>query len=120
MAMNEAALKSMGKMIQTMLPYELGYKPKLNSTRTIGEIFALLREKNPKLEQFAGFMGYVLKQADEKESDDKEPLDIVLMEIWDIINKHYPPVAARFGDGSTVTMHPELHEDKNDYPDGEL
>ena len=91
MHMNETTLKSMGKMFSTMLPYELDYKPKLNSTQAIDDIFSLLRKKNPKLEEFAGFIGYVLKQADENESDNKEPLDITLMEIWDIINEHYPP-----------------------------
>ena len=89
MNMNEETIKSMGKMITAMLPYELGYQAKSNSTSAIAEIFMLLREKNPKIDEFEGFLGFVLKKMDSENTDE---MDKTLMEIWAIINKHYPPI----------------------------
>ena len=60
-----------------------------NSTRAIAEIFILLREKNPKIDEFEGFLGFVLKKMDSENTDE---MDRTLMEIWAIINKHYPPI----------------------------
>ena len=90
---NDAVMQNMMKMIQTMMPYDYEYRPVTPSGQTIFEILALLSEKNPKIGEFAGFIGHVLKkmEADENLRDSKY-VDVALMEIWVVINKHYPPM----------------------------
>lgn len=88
--MNEAALKSMSKMIQVMLPYEMNYKPRETSTQALREIVDVLRESNPKANEFLGFINYILKQMDA--SEDTGKFDRALMRVWAIIHKYYPPV----------------------------
>ena len=98
MAVNEAALKSMSKMIQVMLPYETNYEPGATSTRALREIVDVLRENNPKVNEFLGFINYIFKQMDA--SKDTEKFDRVLMRVCAIIHKHYPPVEPEPFDGN--------------------
>ena len=86
--MNEAALKSMTKMIQVMLPYENEYEPKEKSTQAIQEIFEVLQGLNPKASEFEGVFNYILKQMDAH--GDSGEVDRMLMSVWAIIHKHYP------------------------------
>ena len=88
--MNEAALKSMAKMIQVMLPYETNYEPTETSTQALREIVDVLRESNPKVNEFLGFINYIFKQMDA--SEDTGKFDRALMRVWAIIHKHYPPI----------------------------
>ena len=89
MSMDTQALKSMGKMITAMLPYEPSYEPQKTSTKALHEITDVLRENNVKLDEFLGFINFVFKNMDAK--GDSDQYDRTLMEIWAIINKHYPP-----------------------------
>ena len=88
MSMDTQALKSMGKMITAMLPYEPSYEPQKTSTRALHEIMDVLRKNNVKLDEFLGFINFVFKNMDAK--GDSDQYDRTLMEIWAIINKHYP------------------------------
>ena len=87
--MDIRAMAGMTDMIKAMLPYEYDYKPVTEAGKTAQEIFELLSERSPALKEFEGFIGHILKQMDTKK--DTAGADRMLMEVWSIINKHYPP-----------------------------
>ena len=84
---NEAALKSMAKMIQAMLPYEPEYKPTSLGTICLSEMFEALKTRSPQIAEVEGVFNYVLKGMDIK-NDSR--LDEFLVELRDIMIASYP------------------------------
>lgn len=84
---NEAALKSMAKMIQAMLPYEPEYEPTSLGTICLSEMFEALKIRSPQIAEVEGVFNYVLKGMDIK-NDSK--LDEFLVELRDIMIGSYP------------------------------
>ena len=84
---NEAALKSMAKMIQAMLPYEPEYEPTSLGTVCLSEMFEALKTRSPQIVEFEGIFNYVLKGMDIK-NDSR--LDDFLVELRDIMITSYP------------------------------
>jgi hypothetical protein len=98
---NEAALKSMAKMIQAMLPYEPEYKPTSLGTLCLSEMFEGLKVRSPQIVEFEGVFNYLLKGMDIKNdsnsgpkdtghSQDVNALDDFLVELRDIMINSYP------------------------------
>ena len=98
---NEAALKSMAKMIQAMLPYEPEYDPTSLGTVCLSEMFEALKTHSPEITEFKGVFNYVLKGMDIKNdssagpkdtghSQDVNALDEFLVELRDIMIGSYP------------------------------
>ena len=94
---NKAALKSMGKMIQAMLPYEPEYEPTSLGTVCLSEMFEALKIRSPQIAEFEGVFNYVLKGMDIK-NDSK--LDEFLIELRDIMISSYPVVEPKPFDGN--------------------
>jgi len=81
MAMGIDSLKGMSKMVGAMLPYEDDYKTKTDISKCLNEIIEIIVEYNPKISEYGGFIGYVLKQIDSSTESQE-----VLMEIMDRIS----------------------------------
>lgn len=84
---NEAALKSMAKMIQAMLPYEPEYHPDSLGTICLSEMFEALKTRSPQITEFEGVFNYILKGMDVKNDSG---VDEFLIELRDIMIKSYP------------------------------
>ena len=88
--MDEGSLKAMVKMIKLMLPYEYDYKPESTPSKTLDDIFQVMKEQNPKLDEMEPFLGTVMKKIDQ--SEDTSKMDMMFMEIRGVIHKHYPVI----------------------------
>lgn len=85
--MDVDSLKAMGKMIKLMLPYEYDYKPESTPSKTLNDIFQVMKEQNSKLDEMEPFLGSVMKKIDQ--SGDTSKMDKMFIKIGCIIHKYY-------------------------------
>lgn len=74
-------------MIQGLMPFDYDHKPETKEAMAISKIFESLKQHKPELEDWDGFMGYLVKDIDTKPKA-QTAVQNILNDISDVLEEY--------------------------------
>ena len=87
MKIPEGQMKQIMAMIQGMMPFDYDHNPETKEAVAISKIFESLKQHKPELEDWSGFLGYLIADIDTK-PDAQTAVQNILNDISDVLEEY--------------------------------
>lgn len=80
-------MKQIMAMIQGMMPFDYDHQPETKEAIAISKIFESLKQHKPELEDWSGFLGYLIADIDKK-TQSQIAVQNILHDISDVLDEY--------------------------------